>query len=47
MIRLEDRQTLVTDIDTAREAGARLALACDMSTVTVRDGVWWFFGHAA
>jgi len=45
MIRLEDRQTLVTDIDTAREAGARLALACDIAGIDERTFQRWKAGE--
>ena len=45
MIRLEDRQTLVTDIDTAREAGARLALACDIAGIDQRTFQRWKAGE--
>jgi putative transposase len=45
MIRLEDRQTLVSDIDTAREAGARLALACDIAGIDERTFQRWKAGE--
>jgi putative transposase len=36
MIGLEDRQTMVHDIETAHAAGARLRQACEVAGITLR-----------
>ena len=41
MIGLEDRQTLVRQIDTAHAAGARLRAACEVAGITVRTLQRW------
>jgi putative transposase len=41
MIGLEDRQTLAQDIHTARQAGARLRLACETAGIEVRTWQRW------
>lgn len=41
MIGLEDRQTLVRDIETAHAAGARLRTACEVAGITVRTLQRW------
>jgi len=44
MIRLEDRQTLVALIEDARNAGARLAPACELAGIDVRTLQRWKAG---
>jgi len=41
MIPLEDRQRLARDIQIAREAGARLGLACDIGGIDERTLQRW------
>ena len=41
MIGLEDRQTLVQHIHTARTAGARLRPACEVASISVRTFERW------
>ncbi len=45
MIRLEDRQRQVAAIDAAHEAGARLALACDLAGIDERTFQRWKAGE--
>jgi len=44
MIRLEDRRTLVAHIDSARQAGARLAKACEIVGIDARTCQRWKAG---
>jgi putative transposase len=44
MIRLEDRQTIVAHIDSARQAGARLAKACEIVGIDARTCQRWKAG---
>lgn len=45
MIGLEDRQAIAQDIDVARQAGARLRLACEVAGIDLRTLQRWRQGH--